>query len=90
MTELALDWSPDAIFTEAHAREIMRRGACDDTLLYIGQTVDQCVRLKPYAALRYAPHLLTPGQLDTFVRSHPVAAMTYAAHLLTPEQLARC
>ena len=89
MTELApeLDWSPDAIFTEAHALEIMDRGACQRALIYIGCTVGACVDAEPVAALRYAADRLTPKQLDDCAKAAPRAALRFAADRLTPERL---
>ena len=85
-----LDWSPDAIFTEAHAWEIMQRGACLSTRRYIWQTVGSWVRQRPLAALRYAADLLTPEQLDACAKQWPRTAMRCATYLLTPERRAWC
>ena len=86
----ALDWSPDATFTEAHARFLMARGACAKALRFVGQTVDQAADAEPLAALEYARDLLTPERLDACAKAKPLAALYCARDLLTPERLDAC
>lgn len=86
----ALDWSEDAIFTEAHARVVMDRGACDDALLYVGETCGKCARAEKITALECAADLLPPAILDDCAKAEPWTALRFAAHLLTPERLDAC
>ena len=83
-------WPDDMILTEAHAAELMARGACSTARRYIGVTVGEAARAKPWAALLHAADLLSPEMLDACARAEPWPALRYAADRLSPETLDYC
>ena len=75
-------WPDDMILTEAHAAELMARGACSTARRYIGVPVGETAQAEPWAALQRAADRLSPEK--------PRAALRYAADRLSPKTLAHC
>lgn len=75
----ALDWSPEAVLTNAHAEDLMARGACSRARRYVGKTASAAAKAEPWAALRFAADRLTDAQFVAAAEADPWAALEYAA-----------
>lgn len=84
-----LDTSDDAIFTEEHARELMRRGACSNASKYIGKTIRECIDAVPWAALEFVLNLCSDEQFERAAKAEPWAALKFARKRLSDEQFER-
>jgi len=85
-----LIWYENDTFTKAHADFIKSQGASERVYDFVGRTIRECIEKEPWAALVYAPDLLTPETLDWCAEQEPWVALGYAEHLITPERLERC
>lgn len=56
----------------------------------LGQYLDACAALNPWAALMYAADKLRPERLDACAEAEPWAALKCAAGSLSPERLDAC
>ena len=68
----------ETIFTEAHAKWLMKRGACKSALNYVGMTCLDAAKARPWAALRFAPDRLTDAQFAAAAKAEPGAALDFA------------
>lgn len=84
-----LDTSDDAIFTEAHAGELTRRGTCGKEHKYIGKTIRKCINAEPRAALEFALDWLSDAQFERAAKADPWAALEFAPYRLSDKQFER-
>jgi len=88
---MTLNWSPDAIFTPAHARFLGDRGLRPESCVgYIGATIVAWASLEPDDAIHFAPDVVPDAILHAYAIHRPGLTMKSAADRLPADVLDAC